>query len=67
MLVKSSQKLAHVIPCSIFSEGLPTQAVINLLDDYGEDAKDKYPAKYGGKPAHVRDTSARIRVERGER
>ena len=28
--------------------------VWNLLDDYGEDPNDKYPAKYAGKPQHER-------------
>ena len=25
-----------------------------MLDDYGVDSGDKYPAKYGGKPQHER-------------
>ena len=33
---------------------LPTVKVWNMLDDYGVDSGDKYPAKYGGKPQHER-------------
>ncbi|KAL4218691.1 hypothetical protein ACF0H5_021279 [Mactra antiquata] len=33
---------------------LPTLKVCNMLDDYGEDSRDLFPSKFGGKPAHER-------------
>ncbi|XP_045192778.2 uncharacterized protein LOC123549036 isoform X5 [Mercenaria mercenaria] len=34
---------------------LPTLKVCNMLDDYGEDKRDLFPSRYGGKPAHDRN------------
>ena len=38
----------------IYFIDLPTVKVWNMLDDYGEDTNDKYPAKYAGKAQHER-------------
>ncbi|ELU10160.1 hypothetical protein CAPTEDRAFT_219503 [Capitella teleta] len=48
--------------------GLPTQKVVNLLDDYGEDPYDRYPSKYYGRPRHQRTktVSALQRAQTGE-
>ncbi|XP_052722236.1 uncharacterized protein LOC128193062 isoform X9 [Crassostrea angulata] len=35
---------------------LPTLKVCNMLDDYGDDPRDLYPAKFAGKPQHVRSS-----------
>lgn len=37
-----------------FSE-LPTQNIVNLLADYGDDPRDRYPAKYNGLPDNKRE------------
>ena len=36
---------------------LPTVKVCNMLEDYGEDPLDRFPAKYDGKPEHVRNNN----------
>ncbi|XP_052221195.1 uncharacterized protein LOC127837841 isoform X3 [Dreissena polymorpha] len=33
---------------------LPTLKVCNMLEDYGDDSRDLFPARFGGKPAHER-------------
>ena len=40
--------------CHQISDILPTQKVVNLLEDYGHDSRDRYPAHLSGRPAHDR-------------
>ena len=44
----------HVMWRNCVPVGLPTQKVLNLLDEYGESPSDLYPSKYRGLPAHLR-------------
>ncbi|XP_046570580.1 LOW QUALITY PROTEIN: flocculation protein FLO11-like [Haliotis rubra] len=37
---------------------LPTQTVYNILEDFGDDPRDRFPAKYSGQQAHERVTSS---------
>ncbi|XP_071096278.1 uncharacterized protein [Haliotis cracherodii] len=37
---------------------LPTQAIYNILEDFGDDPRDRFPAKCSGRPAHERVTSS---------
>ncbi|XP_076455185.1 uncharacterized protein LOC143289868 isoform X3 [Babylonia areolata] len=38
---------------------LPTMSYYNMLDDYGESPKDRYPARFGGRAPHERSSSMR--------
>ena len=42
------------LPFFILFQGLPTQKVVNLLEGYGDDPRDRYPNKWGGRPLHER-------------
>ena len=33
---------------------LPSVKVLNMMDDYGDDPRDRYPARFAGKPQHER-------------
>ncbi|XP_067660842.1 serine/arginine repetitive matrix protein 1-like isoform X2 [Haliotis asinina] len=37
---------------------LPTQTIYNILEDFGDDPRDRFPAKYSGRQAHERVTSS---------
>ena len=45
------------------SDDLPTQSVVNLLDDYGFDPNDRYPSKFQGRAAHERSKSILSAIE----
>lgn len=45
--------------------GLPTQKVVNLLEDYGDDPSDRYPSRWGGRAVHER-ASSMVNLTRGQ-
>ena len=47
----------------LFSDELPKQAVVNLLDDYGFDPNDRFPSKFQGRAAHERSKSIVSAIE----
>ena len=47
----------------IFTDDLPKQSVVNLLDEYGFDPGDRYPSKFQGRAVHERSKSIMSALE----